>query len=292
MRKQKLSLTLRGKLLIAILCLLTCTPSTAQRTIVREFKTAAILLSTGDTVQGSALMHWAQDVLEVRNASQVPQMMPAGSIELFAVSGEMPSQPLQQIRAGRKPTSKKEVNREKQSKSREMTSFEVISRHDNQSLNQTLAASTALMPLSAGAIPLYVQEKQRRERKTPNRNTYSYLPDSTRVSVFRTFKLNKGLDTSVGSPAFFEQLTNGPVLLLRRQELYSRVYDDLYIVQPSPTEMATALQLRHPRRQLFAFFAAYTQQLEQYVKENQLDFTDTQAAAAFVTYANSLKYQE
>ncbi len=257
--------------IVATLCLLTSVSGTAQRTFVREFKTAAILLATGDTVQGSVLMHCNQDILEIRNAGQAVRLLPAASIRLLAVSQETLNQaPREAGTVNKNATSKKRVGGEKQSNNHEMTSFQVISDYSGHRLNGDLTPSAALMPQSAGALPLYV-ESQRRGQKLHGKQLHSYMPDSTKIILFRTYKLNKGLEASVDAPAFFEQLTNGPVLLLRRQELYNQLHDNLYIVEPNAAAMATALQLHHPRRQLFALFAAHTQQLEQYAKANQLN---------------------
>ena len=280
MRKQNSTSFDLGKFLIsALLYVLIGFPSIAQRPFVREFRTAAILLATGDTVQSNVLLHWNQDVLEVRKTGQALLMIPAAAIRLFGASQEIVHQ-----------LSQEKGKAEKQNKGDELVFFDPTNKYAYARFNQPITPATAVTPVSAGAIPIYVREAQRQKRY--RKQPYLYRMDSTRISIFRTFKLNKGLTSSVGAPAFFEQLTDGPVLLLRRQRIYNQLHDDLYIVQPNTAEMGTATQLHHPRKQLFTLFAAHSRQLKQYVKEKHIDFADTQSVVAFMAYANSLQPQQ
>ena len=130
-----------------------------------------------------------------------------------------------------------------------------------------------------------------------------------RVRVFRTFRWNRGNDYSdFKSPAFFEQLSNGPRMLLRRESLvertvsngpygygggygggrylstYTQVKDDFYLATPA----GAIIPLRNPKKDLLAVFQGQARQLEQYAKDNKLSFTVARELAFIVNYANSL----
>jgi len=133
------------------------------------------------------------------------------------------------------------------------------------------------------------------------------LEDANRVRVFRTFRWNRGNDYSdFKSPAFFEQLSTGPRMLLRRESLvertinngpygygygagrfmgtYTDVKDDFYLATPT----GNIIPLRNPRKDLLVVFQGQARQLEQYAKENKLSFTEARELAFIVNYANSL----
>ncbi|AII54062.1 hypothetical protein N008_19010 [Hymenobacter sp. APR13] len=128
-----------------------------------------------------------------------------------------------------------------------------------------------------------------------------------RVRVFRTFRWNRGNDYSdFTSPAFFEQLSNGPRMLLRRESLVERTVnngpygyggyggrnfgtytdkkDDFYLATPTGSIIA----LRNPKKDLLAVFRGQAKQLEQYARNNRLSFTVARELAFIVNYANSL----
>jgi len=137
--------------------------------------------------------------------------------------------------------------------------------------------------------------------------------DLNRVRVFRTFRWNRGNDYSdFKSPAFFEQLSNGPRMLLRRESLmqrtvptagpyggygygnpygpgrymgtYTEMKDDFFLATPTGEIIA----LRNPKKDLLNVFRGQAKQLEQYAKQNQLSFTVARELAFIVNYANSL----
>ncbi|WP_375435490.1 hypothetical protein [uncultured Hymenobacter sp.] len=139
--------------------------------------------------------------------------------------------------------------------------------------------------------------------------------DLNRVRVFRTYRWNRGNDYSdFKSPAFFEQLSNGPRMLLRRESLmqrtvpnsgpygyggygygnpygagrpmgtYTEMKDDFFLATPAGEVIA----LRNPKKDLLNVFRGQSKQLEQYAKQNQLSFTIARELAFIVNYANSL----
>ncbi|HEX8426002.1 hypothetical protein [Hymenobacter sp.] len=143
--------------------------------------------------------------------------------------------------------------------------------------------------------------------------------DLNRVRVFRTYRWNRGNDYSdFKSPAFFEQLSNGPRMLLRRESLmqrtvptsgpygyggygygnpygagryagtYTEMKDDFFLASPTGDVIA----LRSPKKDLLNVFRGQAKQLEQYAKQNQLSFTVARELAFIVNYANSLVKEE
>ncbi|RTQ52544.1 hypothetical protein EJV47_05910 [Hymenobacter gummosus] len=139
------------------------------------------------------------------------------------------------------------------------------------------------------------------------------LPEGA-TRVFRCFRWNRGYEyADYRSPAFFEQLSAGPVLLLRRQSLVERpvaATDPMflsaypagglprgtvgyYITARSAFFLGTpegeVVALRNPRRHLLAYFRAEAGQLEQYARQHRLSFQDSGDLARLVTYANALR---
>ncbi|AYA36501.1 hypothetical protein D3Y59_05180 [Hymenobacter oligotrophus] len=142
-------------------------------------------------------------------------------------------------------------------------------------------------------------------------------PDTARVREFRTFRWNRGNDYSdFRSPAFFEQLSRGPVLLLRRESLmerpvsaadpmfrpyyanapigalprgtmgyYTTIRDQFFLGTPE----GNLLMLRNPKRDLLAYFKPEAERIERYAKEHRLSFGDAHELAFIVNYANALR---
>ncbi|WP_400191053.1 hypothetical protein [Hymenobacter sp. B81] len=139
-------------------------------------------------------------------------------------------------------------------------------------------------------------------------------PDTALVRVFRSLRWNRGNDYSdFRMPAFFEQLSRGPVLLLRRESLVERpinapssyyaggygyglprgtmgYYTELRPAFFLGTPEGEVVELRNPKKDLLAYFQPEARQLEQYAKEHKLNFSDARELAYLINYANSLRY--
>ncbi|GAB2783193.1 hypothetical protein HNQ93_002272 [Hymenobacter luteus] len=143
---------------------------------------------------------------------------------------------------------------------------------------------------------------QRRER-----------PDTALVRVFRTYRWNRDNEYSdFRAPGFFEQLSGGPIILLRREGLverpityngpygpygygggmpgrtmgyYTDVKDNFFLGLPN----GNVLSLRNPKKDLLNYFRTHARQIEQYAKENKLSYTEARELAYLVNYANSLE---
>ncbi|RSK43969.1 hypothetical protein [Hymenobacter rigui] len=151
--------------------------------------------------------------------------------------------------------------------------------------------------------PLYTLPVPRRRER----------PDTALVRVFRTYRWNRGNDYSdFRAPGFFEQLSSGPIILLRREGLvqrpvtssagpygyggygygmpgrtvgyYTDVKDSFFLGLPGGSVVA----LRNPKKDLLAYFRDTSRRIEQYAKDNKLSFTDARELAYIVNYANSL----
>jgi hypothetical protein len=234
----------------------------AQQTpLTQQFAGSTILLANGDTLRGPVTLRRDQDVLMMAQADGTVTTLSAVAINSFAVKGEE--------RDSRRP----------------------VTYYDNfyDARNGYYYGSPRF-----GA---------RRAEES----------DLNRVRVFRTFRWNRGNDYSdFKSPAFFEQLSNGPRMLLRRESMmqrsvptsgayggygygnpygpgrymgtYNVMKDDFFLTTPTGDVIA----LRNPKKDLLNIFRAQSKQLEQYAKQNQLDFTVARELAFIVNYANSL----
>ncbi|GGF25845.1 hypothetical protein [Hymenobacter cavernae] len=102
--------------------------------------------------------------------------------------------------------------------------------------------------------------------------------------------------------AFFEQLSEGPVMLLRREEPVQYNYA---VVNANRTMMrsstditttfylsknqGTPVALHKTKRDLLAFFPKQAREIKAYAKENELSFKNARELAFLVNYANSLQ---
>jgi hypothetical protein len=148
-------------------------------------------------------------------------------------------------------------------------------------------------------------------------------PDPTVVRLFRTLNLKPERLDLRPEPLFFEQLSEGPALLLRRQTLVPhqiaryalggpvRAYgsmaatlgrvpvpvstpmsyrtvttlEDVFYLALAPDDVR---QLHHIRKDLLAAFPGQAQQLQAYAKARNLDYANAFELHQLVSYANSL----
>ena len=150
-------------------------------------------------------------------------------------------------------------------------------------------------------------------------------PDPTVVRLFRTLDLKPARPDLRPEPVFFEQLSEGPVLLLRRQRVVPHQMA-LHMTGPSPngglnrgiatlpgrplapvptpvhyrtvSELEDVFYLalapddirplHHLRKDLLAVFPGQAQQLQAYAKAHNLGYTSAYELHQLVSYANSL----
>ena len=115
------------------------------------------------------------------------------------------------------------------------------------------------------------------------------------VSPLRIFRPYYVMSKNPAGPvwAFFEQISDGPVALLRYQRFmpyaamsaaYTPSIDNFFLA----LGINKVVPLRYPRKDVLSFFKKQASQIEQYVKENDLRYTNARELAFIVNYANSL----
>lgn len=243
----------------------------AQRAnFVQEFAGSTILLANGDTLEGPLVLHRNEDVVRMTMPDNTISTLSAVAVQSFAVKGEQHD--------------------------RRRDAFYYDDFYDAR--RGYYYGSPAFFN---GPLP------KRRER-----------PDTSLVRVFRTYRWNRDNDYSdYKSPAFFEQLSSGPTVLLRREALverpvyangpygygygggfggypyggasryagsYSEVKDNFYLGTPT----GSIIPLRNPKKDLLSAYRKQARQIEQYAKQNNLDYTNARELAFIVNYANSL----
>ncbi|TGE28782.1 hypothetical protein [Hymenobacter metallicola] len=205
--------------------------------------------------------------------------------------------------------------------------------HRNEDVIRLTMPDNTVSTLSAVAVQSFAVKGQKEDRRNYEDffdtragyyygNPYYSVPrprrervDTSQVRVFRTYRWNHDKDYSdFKSPAFFEQLSGGPSVLLRREVLvertinngpmygpgygygyggygvpsmsrYRTMKDVFYLGLPN----GNVLPLRNPKKDLLAIFRQQAKQIEQYAKGNKLDFMDPRELASIVNYANSLQ---
>ncbi|MBC7446840.1 MAG: hypothetical protein H7330_02150 [Hymenobacteraceae bacterium] len=132
--------------------------------------------------------------------------------------------------------------------------------------------------------------------------------DKSPVKLYVTYMWDRDNDYSdFRAPAFFQQLTDGPVRLLKREKLVQRTVNpaDPYFrtygypmggnfyteIQNSyfladPQGMLTPL--RTVKKDLLAYFGRHAKQIQAYAKDNKLSFTDPDELPLILNYADSL----
>lgn len=114
----------------------------------------------------------------------------------------------------------------------------------------------------------------------------SHWLDSTTVFLFRAYPLTEPDRGGRSSKmvVLFEQLSNGPYLLLRRQKFFTHPVDAFYILDPQGRVNA----LQYPQKDILALFSTQARQLEDFASQQHLHFTDAHDLARIITYANNL----
>ncbi|UOQ51468.1 hypothetical protein [Hymenobacter cellulosivorans] len=234
-----------------------------RASFTQQFAGSTVLLTTGDTLRGPLALHRNEDVILLTMPDNTVNTLSAVAVQSFAVKA---------------------------------------AKRDNNLVYQDFYDTRSGFYRGS---PYYDMPPRRLLEKT----------DTSLVRVFRTYRWNHDKDYSdFKSPAFFEQLSSGPNILLRREALVERVMnngpmyggygygygnpygvprtsyyreikDAFYLGLPN----GNVLPLRSPKKDLLAAFRQQAKQIEQYAKDNKLDFTDARELAFIVNYANSLQ---
>lgn len=254
------------------------TAATRPVGFVQEFSAGAVLLASGDTLHGPVRLYRELDMVSLLGSSRTTAAFSAGQVKIFAVKGGqlVDSDP-------------RDFSPEPQAPSSAASSYySVLSGHVIHGPPQS--------PLNAWASR--TQPSQRGYLK-PSQH---FLSDTATVRTFRTFLWDHDRAAAQRpTPAFFEQLSNGPYLLLRRQRLEpgpAQAGRGAYYVPPVLTDHyyladpeGHVLRLLKPQKMLLAVFRPHAQALTAYVAQHKLNFSDPAHLAELVTYGNSLTPQ-
>ncbi|ALD21008.1 hypothetical protein [Hymenobacter sp. DG25A] len=246
----------------------------AQPSYVQHFAAATVLLADGDTIRGPLILHHNEDVIRITMPDKTVRTFSPIAVKSFTVKGEVDNNLTEnQAYPEKKP------------------------HPDDLSMRQIGYANSSGYSFNSRssykqALPLWLTRL-----------------DTLHVKVYRTYRWNRSQANSKFTlPVFFEQLSNGPVCLLRRQELEKRVIraysnsstynqetrfyrpvkDLLYLGTPQ----GEVVPLRKPKKDLLGFYHTKSRQIQQYARQNKLDFSFSRELALIVDYANSISAPE
>ena len=244
---------------------------------VQEFSTGAVLLASGDTLHGPVRLYRELDMVSLPRNSRTTAAFSAAQVKVFAVKGGqlVDADPRDFNPAPQAPRS-------------------VPDNPNTPLFNQrTVRKSAPQSPLDAWNSQTY-----------PGQNGYlkpnqHFLSDTANVRTFRTFLWDHDrVGAQRPTPAFFEQLSNGPYLLLRRQRLApgpAQAGQGAYYVPPVLADRyyladpeGHVLRLLKPQKMLLAVFRPHAPALTAYAAQHKLGFNDPAHLAELVAYGNSL----
>ena len=238
---------------VAVLVLLLAPPAAVAGGYEQRWAQGSVILTSGDTIDGPVIYHHDEETLEVRLADGTARTFPAINVSYFVVSDEgnpggLSSGP--QLMAG-----------------------------------PWMGRPGMWMP-PAGA---------RRDRAP--------------VKLFVTYMWDRDNDYSdFRSPAFFQQLTDGNTRLLKREKLVQRsitpygpyggmgafggpmggFYTDIQSSYFLADPQGNLTPLRNVKKDILAYFRKNAKQVQAYVKDNRLSYTDPNELPLIIKYADSL----
>ncbi|RAK65674.1 hypothetical protein DLM85_13170 [Hymenobacter edaphi] len=217
----------------------------------QEFSASTVVLTNGDTIRGSLMLHNELDLLLVTMADGTVRTVPALAVRTFAVSGEImrfDRLPPQYLNSAAFTPAR--VRRRWHQVQRARPFLVYAWNHDRD--YATSSAPAFFERLNGGPVIL-LRRQQLVQRAVP-------WSDATMASGY--------MMRPAGTPYF-----------------YTDVRELLYLGTPEGTIVA----LRRPKRDLLAYFPAEAAQLEQYAHAHGLDFANSAELARLVDYANSLR---
>jgi hypothetical protein len=216
----------------------------------QQWARGSVILTSGDTVDGPVIYHHDEEMLEVRMADGTARTFPAVNVSYFVVSDE--------------------------------------------ATPNGVGASSG-MAYGPYGRNMWLPPSANRRDKAP-------------IKLYVTYLWNKGNDYSdFRAPAFFQQLTDGTTRLLKRERLvqrtmtpadpyfrysglpmgggfYTEIQNSYFLADPE----GNLTSLRNIKKDFLAYFRAYEKQIQAYVKENRLSYSDPNELPLILKYADSL----
>lgn len=231
-------------------CLLPVVAQAQLKSIPQEFMSSTVVLTSGDTLRGSLVLHTELDLLLVTLPDKTVRTVPALAVRTFAVRDEiMRSDRLPMAYGGQPGFGAGRVLRRWYPVQRARPYLVYAWNHDREQAGS--AAPAFFERLNGG--PVILLRRQQLVRRTV---AWS----------------DPALGWGYGMPSGYSYR-------------YIDVRELLYLGTPQ----GGIVPLRKPKRDLLAYFPAEAEQLEQYARQHSLDYADSLHLARLVDYANSLR---
>ncbi|MCC2545006.1 hypothetical protein LJY25_00995 [Hymenobacter sp. BT175] len=209
------------------------------------FKFGAVLLASGDTVRGPLTYYPQQDVVCVVQANKQVVALSAAQVRIFAgLQVQMP------VVYG-------------------------ASDHYLTGVDNRFRPPTSIGRGRSGQFHQYDPT-----HGMPDWRRAQVLPIQ-KIRTYRTLLWSGGAG-SPQAPCFFEQLTNGPVLLLRRLRPGLLGYEMYFLARPN----GEVMRLRPRKKDVLSYFSAQAGPIQEFVKHRRLRYSDPRALVLIVTFAN------
>ncbi|MCC3158146.1 hypothetical protein LJ737_12930 [Hymenobacter sp. 15J16-1T3B] len=231
-------------------------PQAAQAqlsSIPQQFTSSTVVLTNGDTLRGSLVLHTELDLLLITMADHTVRTVPALAVRTFAVRGEIMhfDQLPPQYRGSLAFTPvRKRLRRYELQRARPFLVYPW-----NHDRDQAPATAPAFFERLNGG-PVILLRRQQLVRRSLSWSDAALMGGG-------------GYATQAAGPMYY----------------YTDVRELMYLGTPQGTIVA----LRRPKRDLLAYFPREAEQLEEYARLHNLDYGNSGHLARLVDYANSLQ---
>lgn len=232
-------------------CLLPLAGQAQLKGMAQEFLSSTVVLTNGDTLRGSLVLHNDLDLLLITMPDGTVRTVPALSVRTFAVRGEIrPFDRLPPQYRNSAAFSPPRIRRRLREVQRARPFLVYPWNHDR---DYGSALAPAFFERLNGGPVILLRRQQLVTRAVP-------WSDPSLMSGY----MPRPMGTSY---------------------YYTDVREQLYLATPQ----GGIVPLRRPKRDLLAYFPAEAEQIEAYARQNRLDFVDSAHLAQLVDYANSLR---
>ncbi len=244
-------------------------PNFYKNGFAQEFSSCAVLLTNGDIIHGHLIYYHELDMVVVSDSTHKQWAFPANKVRAFAVEGLL-------------PLASELIAMNPRPKTAEEYMFSTPS----------IIGRNVVWP-RAGRYPVVAKAPE------PLLKPYQHFlwENALNIRVFQTFLWNDDHEGNRLRPAFFEKLSDGPNLLLRRQELVSEllekdskginrmmVINDRFYISDSS---GNVVRLRQPKKALLSIYKPCASALQTFANRNHLSFDNQTDLYKIVTFANS-----